>query len=41
MDKIIRILVREFKIKEGQVRKTIELIDEGNTVPLLQDIVRK
>ena len=30
MDKIIRILVWEFKIKEGQVRKTIELIDEGN-----------
>ncbi|HHT51334.1 MAG TPA: RNA-binding transcriptional accessory protein [Eubacteriaceae bacterium] len=35
MDKIIRILVREFKIKEGQVRKTIELIDEGNTVPFI------
>ena len=35
MDKIIRILVREFKIKEGQVRKTIKLIDEGNTVPFI------
>ena len=35
MDKIIRILVRDFKIKEGQVRKTIKLIDEGNTVPFI------
>lgn len=35
MDKIIKRLVQEFHIKEGQVRKTIELIDEGNTIPFI------
>lgn len=32
---IIKILANEFKIKEFQVERTIELLDEGNTVPFI------
>lgn len=32
---IIKTLAKEFNIKEEQVEKTIELIDEGNTIPFI------
>lgn len=32
---IIKILAKEFNIKETQVEKTIQLIDEGNTIPFI------
>ena len=32
---IIKTLAEEFNIKEEQVEKTIELIDEGNTIPFI------
>ena len=32
---IVKTLAEEFKIKEEQVEKTIELIDEGNTIPFI------
>jgi len=35
MDKIIRIIARELNIKEIQVKNTINLIDEGNTIPFI------
>lgn len=35
MDKIIKRLIQEFHIKEKQVRNTIQLIDEGNTIPFI------
>lgn len=35
MDKIIKILSGELKIKERQVSETIKLLDEGNTVPFI------
>jgi uncharacterized protein len=35
MDRIIRQLAIELKVKETQVKKTIELIDEGNTIPFI------
>lgn len=35
MDKIIKILGQELKIRQDQVSKTIELIDEGNTIPFI------
>ncbi len=35
MDRIIKQLAAELKVKEVQVKKTIELIDEGNTIPFI------
>lgn len=35
MDKIIKILSQELKVRENQVRETIKLLDEGNTVPFI------
>ncbi|MBI9011292.1 MAG: RNA-binding transcriptional accessory protein [Clostridiales bacterium] len=35
MEKIIKILSSELKVKEHQVRETIKLLDEGNTVPFI------
>ncbi len=35
MDKIVKILSQELKIKERQVTETIKLLDEGNTVPFI------
>jgi len=32
---IVKTLAKEFNIKEEQVEKTIELIDEGNTIPFI------
>ncbi len=32
---IIKRLAEEFKLKEEQVEKTVELIDEGNTIPFI------
>ena len=32
---IIKVLAKEFKIRDDQVTKTVELIDEGNTVPFI------
>jgi len=32
---IIKKLAEEFKLKEDQVKKTVELIDEGNTIPFI------
>ena len=35
MDKIIKTIAEELKIKESQVEATIKLIDEGNTIPFI------
>ena len=35
MDKIIKTIAEELKIKEKQVENTIQLIDEGNTIPFI------
>lgn len=35
MEKIIKILSHELRIRENQVRETIKLLDEGNTVPFI------
>lgn len=35
MEKIIKSLMQEFRIKEFQVQNTIKLIDEGNTIPFI------
>src|SRR5699024_3711742 len=35
MDPMIKRLMQEFHIKEKQVRNTIQLIDEGNTIPFI------
>jgi len=35
MERIIAILAKEFQLKEGQVERTIALLDEGNTVPFI------
>ena len=32
---IIKTLATEFKLKEEQVQKTVELMDEGNTIPFI------
>ena len=32
---IIKLLAEEFKLREEQVRATVELIDEGNTIPFI------
>ena len=32
---IIKTLAEEFKLKEEQVKNTVELIDEGNTIPFI------
>ena len=32
---IIKTLAEEFKLKEEQVRKTVELIDGGDTIPFI------
>ena len=32
---IVKTLAEEFNIKEEQVTATIELIDEGNTIPFI------
>ena len=32
---IIEVLAKEFNIGEGQVSRTVELIDEGNTIPFI------
>ena len=32
---IIQTLAKEFSLKEEQVQKTVELIDEGNTIPFI------
>ena len=32
---ILKTLAEEFNIKEEQVEKTVELIDEGNTIPFI------
>lgn len=41
MDKIINTIAEELNIKPNQVESTVKLIDEGNTIPLLQDIEKK
>jgi len=35
MDKIIKQIAEELEIKENQVKNTINLIDEGNTIPFI------
>ena len=35
MDKIAKILMDEFQLKEFQVTNTLKLIDEGNTIPFI------
>lgn len=35
MDLILRQLISEFRLKEHQVKNTIELIDAGNTIPFI------
>ena len=35
MEKIIRLIAEELKIKDNQVESTIKLIDEGNTIPFI------
>ncbi len=35
MEKIIKLIAEELKIKEKQVEATIKLIDEGNTIPFI------
>lgn len=35
MDKIAKILMQEFKLKEFQIINTLKLIDEGNTIPFI------
>ena len=35
MDKIIKIIAEELNIKEKQVEATVNLIDEGNTIPFI------
>ena len=32
---ILEVLAKEFNLKEEQVQKTVELIDEGNTIPFI------
>ena len=32
---ITKIIAEELKVKESQVEKTIELIDNGNTIPFI------
>ena len=32
---ILKTLAEEFKIKEEQVKETVALIDEGNTIPFI------
>ena len=32
---IIKTLAEEFKLKEEQVKNTVELVDEGNTIPFI------
>ncbi|MBF7096596.1 Tex family protein [Alkalibacter mobilis] len=34
-ESIIKILAEEFKIRQGQVKTTLELIDDGNTIPFI------
>lgn len=38
---IIKKLSDELGIKLSQVEATVKLIDEGNTIPLLQDIEKR
>ena len=38
---IVNLIAEELNIKNYQVEKTISLIDEGNTIPFIQDIERK
>ena len=40
-DSIIKTLASELNIKTSQVEATIKLIDEGNTILLLQDTGKK
>ena len=35
MEKIIKTIATELNIKETQVKSTINLIDEGNTIPFI------
>ena len=35
MEKIIKIIANELNIKDYQVKNTINLIDEGNTIPFI------
>ena len=35
MDKIAKILMEEFHLKEFQIMNTLKLMDEGNTVPFI------
>ena len=35
MDKITEVIAKELNIKEIQVKNTINLIDEGNTIPFI------
>ena len=35
MDKIIKQIAEELEIREVQVKNTINLIDEGNTIPFI------
>ncbi len=35
MEKILNILIQEFKVKEEHAKNTIKLIDEGNTIPFI------
>ena len=32
---IIQTLTQEFNLKEEQVKNTVDLIDEGNTIPFI------
>ncbi len=32
---VVKVLTKEFNLKESQVKKTLELIDEGNTIPFI------
>lgn len=35
LDKILNMLVEEFRLKYSQVKNTVELIDSGNTIPFI------
>lgn len=35
MDKIFKKIAEELNIREEQVEKTVNLIDEGNTIPFI------
>lgn len=41
MDKITEVIAKELNIKEIQVKNTINLINEGNTIPFIASYRKK